>query len=338
MKKLTCNLFKCLAVFAASLLLIPAVHAQKDSITDIDIYRGESVSQKGITLSSWGSGEVGEVTDVNYNGSESLKIITQGFFQGACLTFKSPINFKPQLADSTSFLQFFMKLPEQKKNNSPYRGGRYNPYAGNRNQPGNPTRNQGNRIGENYYGDNNQSQTQLVKTQPLKTLRFVLITDDNKQCDFTMLTDDAKTVSDQWVSFAIPIQAIPGLSDSSANVKEIRIFGDSSATLYLGEIRILHDSTPIHIDQQSDLTIAVNDTVNFTASADAGPTLLKYQWNFGIRPGGPDANGMLPADAEGKAVTCQYKKSGDYVCTLTVSDAYGLKKPAVTKINVHVTL
>ncbi len=167
---------------------------------------------------------------------------------------------------------------------------------------------------------------------------MVLVMDDGKMTECTMSLENAGSSHDNWEELAIPLKAIPGLSTMSDHIKEIQIFGDTSATFYIGEIRIIHDDTPITIDLQSDQTIAVNDIVTFRGSAEAGPTLLRYEWNFGTNPGPVEKNGEFMVDAEGKTVQKQFTKSGDYVVTLKVSDVYGIKPPAYEKINIHVTL
>src|SRR5262249_4979323 len=99
------------------------------------------------------------------------------------------------------------------------------------------------------------------------------------------------------------------------------------------------DETPIRVDELNERTVPVNDKVNFTASADAGVSPLKYEWDFNSSDG-------TDVDAEGRSVTHQFRKSlkdgqGNtlpYVVTLRVVDPYGLKKPVTRTTKVFVTL
>ena len=144
---------------------------------------------------------------------------------------------------------------------------------------------------------------------------------------------------DVWSTMAIPVVALAGLKQTSGEVKEVDIFGDSPATIYLGELRVIRDETPIRVDDLPDQTIAVNVTVSFTASADAGVTPLKYEWDF-------DSTDGVNVDAEGRVVKHKYRKSPKdnknntvpITVTLTVSDPYGLKKPVTRTAKVYVTL
>ena len=118
----------------------------------------------------------------------------------------------------------------------------------------------------------------LPKPKAIANLRIVLVTTDNKRLDTSLALDNARTQRETWKSLAIPVATINGLSESSGLVKEILFFGDNPGIIYLGQVRVLRDETPVHVDELAEQTVAKNDTVTFTASAEAGPTPLKYEW------------------------------------------------------------
>lgn len=349
----------CLAI-----AISPVVLAQTKSPSEIDFYMGNSLSQSGITLSSWGSGQAGSVSNYAYTSSNSIKVISQGLYQGADLTFIKPVDISSVVNDPDAYFQMYVLPPSASKSRNK---GYYSPFGGSGPMSGMPNSGGGRAGGGEYggggpyggeggpygggrmgggpnnpYGNNggynNNNQETLKPAPNMKSVRMVLVMDDGKMTECTMSLVNAGSSHDSWEELAIPLKDIPGLATMSDNIKQIQIFCDTSATFYIGEIRIMHDDTPITIDQQSDQTIAVNDIVTFTGSAEAGPTLLRYEWNFGTNAGPVEKNGEFMVDAEGKTVQKQFTKSGDYVVTLRVSDIYGIKPPAYEKINIHVTL
>jgi len=61
---------------------------------EVAIYKGEPLNQAPLRATSWGSGEVKDATDTVFTGSDSIKLTTHGFYQGARLDLKSPVNLK----------------------------------------------------------------------------------------------------------------------------------------------------------------------------------------------------------------------------------------------------
>src|SRR6266513_500548 len=77
---------------------------------DLRLYKGEPVVQAGMTISSWGSGEVRESEDKVYIGGKSLKVTTHGRYQGARLLLQNPIDLKVVANDPSAYLQFTVAL------------------------------------------------------------------------------------------------------------------------------------------------------------------------------------------------------------------------------------
>lgn len=320
------------AVLAAG--IAGSARAQAPAPGEIDIYTGDPVRQSGIKLSTWGSGEAVQDTDHVFIGSASIKIATHGAYQGARLELSKPVDLKAALTDKYAYLQFVVQLPN--KNAQPTFGypgfpgfgrgmGRF--FGGQGRGPGGFPGGVG---GPGGFNPSNQ-ETGMTTPKPLTQVRVVLVTTDGKQIEFYLPIDSAASGRGDWSYLAIPVSAIPGLAKTNGEIKEVRLFGDSAAVIYLGEARVVRDETPIRVDDLPEYTVAKMDVVTFTASAEAGTTPLKYQWNFdAAHPG---------VDAEGKTVKHQYRKGQqDYTVTLTVSDVYGIKKPVTRTTTVHVTL
>jgi len=338
---------------AAAAILAGAGGLRAQPAGEIRLYRGDPAMQAGIGLQSWGSGEIKESEEYVLVGSHSLKLTTHGRFQGARIVLPSPVSLKPALSDPSAYLQLMVILPTKESLDSMAsmyggmagmmgppasmrgmmggyggrggRGGRGGGRGGLRGMTGGPG------------GTGGQERTQ--KPPPLANLRVVLVTTDGKRTEAALPVEQAVKSRTDWKSLAIPVSAIKGLKDSSAEVKEIHVFGDSPAVIHIGEIRVVRDETPIRIDDLPDYTVPVNDTVTFTGSAEAGVTPLRLEWDF-------DATDGVNVDYEGRVARHKFRRSmkdaaGNtvpYTVTLRVVDPYGIKKPATRTTKVYVTL
>ncbi len=184
-------------------------------------------------------------------------------------------------------------------------------------------------------GMNDAARSLLVEPKNIKSVRAVLVMTDGKQVDVTLPLEYASSNRDGWRTLAVPLASLPAIKGTSGEIAEIRLFGDSVGTMYVGQIRTSADETPIRVADQPERTVAQNDTVKFTGSAEAGISQLKYQWTVVKSGERPDP---LPVDAEGKVFEHKFRKSGEYDVILTVTDVYGRKKPASTVAKVRVTL
>lgn len=322
------------------------------------IYRGDTSQVSGITVSSWGSGTVEEDTKLAYSGVQSLRITTQGLYQGAQITLGTPVDLGPYLTNKGAFLQFTVRLPGDTSGRGGFLGGRGGfpggfpggpggfpggpggfP-GGPGGFPGGPGGLQGGGRGGfpggfpgapgGFGGRGARGQTGGSQAaEPLSQLRVLLISDSDKAVEF-MLPIAYGRNDGQWRQLNIPITAISGLKADNARIKEIRIFGDSPTTFWLGRIGVALDATPITVGRMADKFIPRNARDRFAASANGGLSALKYTWDFNAADG-------LQDEMEGRAVTHSFFKSGEYTVTVTVSDYYGIKPSAKSSIHVRVT-
>ncbi len=164
----------------------------------------------------------------------------------------------------------------------------------------------------------------------MKTLRVIVTTSDGKRSEAYIPINTSTSADRGWKSVAIPLQAISGLDRTNKVVKQISFSGDGTSTFYIGDLRVVNDSTPIHGDiENQSLNFAVGDTVTFRASGSGGDSVLKYSWDFG-------ANNGIAEDAVGQTVNRKFRKPGKYHVTLTISDLYGLKPQFSTAVDVVV--
>jgi PKD repeat protein len=164
----------------------------------------------------------------------------------------------------------------------------------------------------------------------LKTIRIIVTTTDGLRSEAYLPTSTSASSTNGWKSIAVPLQAISGFDRTNKTVKEVAVSGDATTTFYLGDLRIVNDSTPISGEANLDRkNLALGDEVNFTASGTGGSSILVYTWDFDEKDG-------IQVDAEGQAVKRRFRTAGDYTVTLTVSDKYGLKAPFSTKLHLVV--
>ena len=339
-----------LAIIVAAALSAGAARlgAQNRS-ADLRIYKGEPIDQAGVALQSWGSGEARESEEKVYIGNKSIKVTTHGRYQGARLVLQNPLNLKAVQDDKFAYLVLTMALAARDSSGSMGLGNDYGsmfgrPGAGGQGRFGamfgRPGLGQGQGQGQGAEGD---LSGKMSRPKPISKLRVVLVSTDDKKMESWLPIETAVPVREDWKQIAVPVAAIGGLKDSSGVIKELEIFGDSPAILYLGEVRVMRDETPIRADDLPERTVAVNDSVQFTGSAEAGVTPLVYEWDF------DDSDG-IGVDKVGKTVSYKYRKSrrdpkspmgrdsAAYTVTLTVRDQYGLKQPIRRTTKVLVTL
>ncbi len=317
---------------------VPCPAAGQNAGVGTSIYRGDTPQVSGITLTSWGSGTVESDTKLVFSGSQSLKITTQGLYQGARIALGTPTDLGPYLSNQYADLQFVIRTPGSGRGQggfAGFRGGFPGGFSGGPGGfpggpggfPGGPGGFPGGQGGRGPFGQGGQPGQQ--QQQQLENLRVLLITSGDKALEMRLPLVYARN-ENQWQVVSIPIKAISGLSTDDAKIKEVRIFGDAQATFWLGQIRVAVDATPIVVQPVVEKVVPRNVIDRYIGTATGGYTALKYTWDF-------DASDGIQDEGEGRVVTHAYYKSGDYVATLTVSDLYGIKPAAKTTFKVHIT-
>lgn len=340
------NSIRALGGSAALIVIAASLGAQNSQ--DLRVYKGEAVGQGGLALMTWGSGEAKESEEKVYVGNRSIKVTTHGRYQGARLVLQNPVDLKTAAADPTAYLQ--VTLSQAGKGTSGL-GGDYGAMAGG---PGGMSAMMGAmRRGRGLMGGGQSvpggegaagGESGMKKQKPMSRLRLVLAATDGKKMETWLPLENATTTREDWKQLSIPVSMIAGLKESSGLIKEVQIFGDTPAVLYIGEVRVVRDETPIRVDDLPERTVAVNDQVQFNGSADAGVTPLVYEWDF-------DNSDGVAVDKTGKSINHRFRKSRrepgktpgtfdsvPYIVTLTVRDLYGTKKPATRTTKVLVTL
>jgi len=160
----------------------------------------------------------------------------------------------------------------------------------------------------------------------MKTLRLIITTSDGKKSEAFVPVSTATSTSHGWKAVSIPLQAITGFDRTNKVISEVALAADATTTFYIGDIRVINDTTPIRGDVSAHtINLALGDSFTFVANGTGGSTPLKYTWDFDDKDG-------IQVDAEGQAITRRFRKAGTFTITLTVSDKYGLKTPYSTTL------
>lgn len=165
----------------------------------------------------------------------------------------------------------------------------------------------------------------------IKVIRLIVSTSDGLKSEaYIPVQTSVSTGEAAWRSVSVPLQAITGFDRTNKIVSAIAISGDATSTFYVGDLKVVNDSTPIRGDTTvHTLNLALGDEVILSANASGGSSILKYTWDFDDKDG-------IQIDAEGRTIRRKFRKPGTYTITLTVSDYYGLKPSYSTTISARV--
>jgi PKD domain-containing protein len=305
----------------------------------ITLYRGEPSVASGLQLAGWGSGEAIDTTGEAYSGSNSIKLVTEGYYAGGRLIFREPVDITPQFTDPYTFLEMAIKfLPGQIRTNNPNSPGGGGPggppgFGGPGGGPpgfGGP----GGPGGPGGAADSSDPASALLITPDTQRLRVALHFDGGVAVaeDYPLIR--FVTSEPGWVQVAIPFAVFKGAPHmASYRLQEVRIFSDAPDTFFIGQINTVTDNDPISVEPLEEQVVAVNDRVDFVANAEGGLSGLKYSWDF-------DSADGIQEDAVGPRVNHVYTKASPegkpYTVTLTVSDIAGKKRPVSVTTTVEV--
>lgn len=280
----------------ALLCLCLIANAQLLDSEGLMIYTGDPVERLGIKIGSWGSGKAEESTQVSFMGTRSLKVTSRGLYDGARLDFSTPLPLGTYWDNPNAYLQLIARFRTSE---------------------------------ESGYGGYTSSSSTLTQGKPVRRVRVVLLI-NGKYLEGQVPLSGCKVGEDGWVRVSYPLKIIKGEHEiAEPKLERLIITGDGTEPFYVGEIRIINDNKPIQAYAGEDQFVAAKDDVMFRANVDPGAAVVRYSWDF-------DASDGIQEDAVGEVVYHKYRKPGEYTVTLTVSDIFGLKKPATSTLKVTV--
>lgn len=283
------------------------------------------IADQGIAVKAWGSGSISETDEVAYEGANSLRVSTRNYFQGGMLNMAKPVDLNPVFADKNNLLMVAVRTSNNLTLGGGGRQGGGRPGAGEEGSGGG-ARGGGGLAGSGGQGLGAGGSTPSVDPV-LRQLRLIVTTSDGMRSEgYIPVPNSASEKDPTWKRVGFPLQAIAGLDRTNKQVTSIAFAGDTVATFYIGEMKIINDSTPIQVEPNVfELNLGLGEEVELIASGYGGATVLRYTWDF-------DAGDGIQVDAEGQVFKRKFRKPGSFTITLTAHDVYGLKKSASATI------
>lgn len=288
-------------------------------------------ASQGLTFRSWGSGSAKETDEAAFEGTLSVRVSSRNYFQGGILVFGKPVDLASAFGDKSNLLRFALKLPLKTATSGGARGGGKGGAIGaGGDGPSTGGTASGSSGGTLAGGEGGGAAAGASELPALSLLRIVITTSDGKKSEAMLDVSTSLADNRGWSQVGIPLAAIHGFDKSNKTVQSIAISCDALATVYVGEVKILSDATPVYgTPNHVELNLALGDEVVFRGTGSAGTTPAIFAWDF-------DESDGVQVDAEGAVVRRKFRKAGSYVVTMITKDAYGLKPPHMSKIRVTV--
>lgn len=302
---------------------------------DVVIYQGQPSESAGITLRAWGSGNIEDSEETAFVGSRSIKVTTRGLLAGGWMSFRNPIDLRADMNAPDKVIRFTFRFP----GTTTATGGALGGPTGGPSGFGGSDLAGGPRGGGGGASGGAATQT---TTLAMSQIRVVYQTTDHKWGEFMLPVRNLRAGESGWRSVSIPISTIPGLKESSGQIAQIGLFGDTTGVFYVGEIRTLSEQTPIqgyiyvtnafggtfNSRNQQKIVIAANDELTFYGVSESGDLPVVFRWSFGGDP--------TQIDGEGNSIKRRFPKRGTYKVYLTIADPNGKRNPHTSEIEIQV--
>jgi len=324
----------------------------------------QTIDSQKISLKPWGSGTIAQTDETAYHGSDSVRISTNNLFQGGILNFGSPIDLTKDFAVKDDLLQLTFLAPDSSMvfggntggkagagqtpgvggmgslGGSKGGSGKGGPMGAGNGMQGLKGSGQGAKGGGNIPGAGAGMQggpstpgaggaPGATDTTPkvLTMIRLVITTTDGMKSE-VYLPADTVVGSDTWKQIAVPVSNITGFDRTNKMIQSIAVSGDMPATIYVGDLRVVNDATPITGSiNQTATNLALGDQLTLSGSGYGGATILEYDWNFGDG---------TQVDSVGQTVRHTFRTPGHFKVSLTIVDKYGAKAPYTTTVDITV--
>ncbi len=271
-----------------------------------------TVKDQGITLTGWGSGTIAETDEAAYEGTTSIRVSTRNFFQGGIMSYANPVSLSSAFQDPNNLLILAVHVASS---STTMGGGGASPVGGDGREGG----------GRSSAGGGGGAQaTATVAPGAIDQLRIIISTSDGKKSEAYLSLSTSSANDKGWIRVGTPLRAISGFERTNQQVSAIAVSANAPGSVYIGEVRILNDATPIYGELLvGDMNIGSGSAVNLSATGQAGASILKYTWKI-------KSASEPEFTFEGQNIAYRFRKPGTYSVSVTISDIYGLKKPYTT--------
>lgn len=313
----------------ATTLFIAALGAI--SVAQVAYAPVKSIKDQNISLRGWGSGTISETDETSFEGAYAIRVSTRNFFQGGIMNYTAPIDWNSAYSDTSNLLRLTFRVADQNmtlggSGGAAAGGGGRGAKGGGDEGALSAGGGGGQRAGGGAMGGAGSTS---AAERGLERMRVIVTTTDGKKSE-AYIDVKANAANKGWRSVAIPLKAINGFDKTNKVVKGLAFSGDATATFYIGDLRVVSDTTPLQGEIRiGNQNLALGDELELRAGGTGGASVLKFTWDFDSKDG-------IQEDAEGQAIKRKFRVAGTFTVTLTVSDAYGLKKPYQTTITVKV--
>lgn len=293
----------------------------------------QSIADQGIRLKSWGSGTISQTDEASFEGNASLRVSTRNLFQGGIIEFANPVDLSAAYNNKNDLLMLTVLMADR----TLVLGGGGGAAGGGAGYQGDPEGGLGGgalggtgALGAPGSGGGAGGGQPTEVTRPeFEFIRLVITTTDGRKSE-AYVPVAAGSTTRGWRRIAVPMNMINGFDRTNKIVESIAFSGDATGSFYIGEMRILNDTTPLRVElPNNEFNLALGDEVTFTAFGSGGASVLRYEWDF-------DASDGIQVDAEGQTVVRRFRRPGTYTVTVTVRDVSGAKEPATATATVVV--
>jgi len=313
-------------ILAAVAMVLSAVQAVAEEAI---IYEGEAgAGGTQLALGGWGSGSVKEVSEQSYVGPRSLRIVTQGYYAGARLDLKNPVDLSGFVGKPNSYLILALKpaLPARGQTTYTPAGTHPSSTAEKKETP------------DTVYtfpyppGEEPPEATLpegVQKSFRTKRMRVALQTSESFADVEDLELRKGRTDERGWTQLAVPLSFFK--PKVGGKLQTVTLFGNTTDIFYLGGMKVATEPV-VKIGLQTGVDpyeAKVGEKVKFTADASAGFAPLEIVWDF-------DASDGLQEDAIGDKVYNYYYKEGEYTATCIVKDLTGAQEPLKRTLGVRV--
>ena len=330
------------AVIAVPLLAFAALattqvaEAQAPGAAEVIYTPVKMIADQSLTVKGWGSGTIAESDDAAYEGAHSIRFSSRNFFQGGIITLGKAVDLAKAFTDKDNLLRLVYRTADSTTVIGGGRRGGAGGFGGagvGGPPPGIPGgAGQGGFGGAGVGGPpaGGRGGAAAAATK-LKTIRVIITTTDGKKSEtYVPVNTSSGTGERGWRSVAVPLMAISGFERTNKMVQSVAFSTDVSAVVYLGDLRVINDSTPVRGEPNiRSINRELGSEVVFSATGQGGTSVLKYTWDF------DDSDGV-EVDAEGQVVKHKFRRPGTFTITLTISDYFGLKAPFKTTIKAKI--
>jgi len=266
---------------------------------------GSNAVETNVTLGNWGGGVCQASTKNTLGAAQSIQVTPRGLYQGGRLDFATPVDLTKWFNDPEAYLQFVTRFHDVQETS-------------------------GTASAWGLVAPTPATATVSRTGKIVKRIQVVLFFDGGESTEYQVDVNAFSPSPDAWVNVSFPFVALKGkLNLPAYNLKRIVITGDGTEPFYIGEIRVIRDNTPIEANAGDEKEVGRNYPVVFSGTATGGASALKYSWDF-------DNSNGIQEEAVGETVTHRFTRAGNFTVTLTVTDVFGLKKPAIATTRVLV--